>query len=134
MKDYNAILKRIAKKEKESGCPVDGVCDNCAASDSPFCAIRRLYKVDLNGVLGMLDDWDAAHPVKTYAQDFFEKFPNAGYYETLKEGKLPWCCVADVYGENLCPRKIYTKETLTCAADHANNHAACWNRPMPEGE
>lgn len=43
----------------------------------------------------IVDEWVKEHPVKTYAMDFFEKFPNApkGKYGT------PTTCITTIYGD-----------------------------------
>lgn len=42
----------------------------------------------------IVDNWVKEHPVKTYAMDFFEKFPNA------PKGRVgePKTCVNNIYG------------------------------------
>ena len=48
----------------------------------------------------IVDKWVKEHRVKTYAMDFFEKFPNAPKDD---DGK-PKCCRISIYGDNLeCP-------------------------------
>jgi len=59
-------------------------------------------------------------PVKTYAQDFFEKFPNV----SKNSYGVPVSCWACIYPkERLCPK-------IDSPTD--NGCAACWNRPMEE--
>ena len=42
----------------------------------------------------IVDNWVKEHPVKTYAMDFFEKFPNA----PKEDDGTPIPCVEDIYG------------------------------------
>lgn len=62
----------------------------------------------------IIDDWVSKHPVKTYAMDFFEKFPNApkGEKGTPK----------------ICPHQIYPEidADYRCCEDCLK----CWNREM----
>lgn len=54
------------------------------------------------------------HHNKTYAQDFLEKFPNAG----KSESDRPYFCRAQIYGDELeCPNGGCKK---------------CWNEVMPD--
>lgn len=63
----------------------------------------------------IIDKWVAEHPAKTYAMDFFEKFPNA---RKESSGEPSGCgCVGDVYGVD-----------LECCGDCR----FCWNEVMPE--
>lgn len=59
----------------------------------------------------IVEKWAKEHPLKTYAQDFFEKFPNA---PRDRKG-LPI----------LCKKKIYGGE---CSSKCTN----CWNLKMEE--
>ena len=48
----------------------------------------------------IVDKWVSEHPVKTYAMDFFEKFPNA----PKGINRIPKVCWTLVYGDGeLCP-------------------------------
>ena len=60
------------------------------------CGVRDLPD-NTNEIVG---EWVKEHPVKTYAMDFFEKFPNAPKDD---DGK-PKCCRISIYGDKLeCP-------------------------------
>lgn len=60
----------------------------------------------------VIDKWVAEHPVKTYAMDFFEKFPNAP--RTL-DG-IPKICWRHIYGDGkYC-------DSAACMD--------CWNKEM----
>lgn len=77
---------------------------------------RRINGIDIpdyNRILPMLEEWAAAHPVRTYAEDFREKFPNC-----VMENECPAACLSPIYGED--------------AASCGLKCADCWNRPMPD--
>lgn len=62
-----------------------------------------------------LQKWSDEHPVKTYAQDFFEKFPKA---QSNSDGS-PIICKEIIYGgfnNYICAKSCYE----------------CWNEPMEE--
>ena len=62
----------------------------------------------------IVDKWVLKHPVKTYAMDFFEKFPNApkGEKGTPK----------------ICPHQIYPEIDANYRC--CENCLKCWNREM----
>ncbi len=63
----------------------------------------------------IVDKWVAEHPAKTYAMDFFEKFPDA-----LKgENDVPVACRRSFYGN-----KVQDCADINCVE--------CWNREMKE--
>lgn len=64
-----------------------------------------------------LQKWSNEHPKKTYAQDFFEKFPKAQSYS---DGS-PVICRKIIYGEIRPPFEncYYTRACYKC-----------WNEPM----
>ena len=65
-----------------------------------------------NNIDEIVDKWVTEHPVKTYAMDFFEKFPNA----LRGRNGDPQICRNYVYGDgNFCFSK---------------NCAECWNQEM----
>jgi hypothetical protein len=76
--------------------------------------------IDINYFLKCLDDWAAAHPVRTYAMDFFEKFPNA----PRGKGGVP----------KACPRDISSDTGTNCLTLCNDCQKEYWNRPMPDKE
>lgn len=96
-------LKRMCKTYKTcADCPLSMVDVWCLPESLP-------YDVD-----EIVDKWVEEHPVKTYAMDFFEKFPNA-----IKEQKgVPACCFRNVYGND-----------FKCIHDCI----ACWNQEVKNG-
>lgn len=68
----------------------------------------------------IVDDWVKKHPVKTYAMDLFEKFPNA-----LKdEDGLPKFCVEEIYGVKY----------ENCGCGDCHECIKCWNREIKGDE
>ena len=60
----------------------------------------------------IVDKWAEEHPIKTYMQDFFEKFPNA----LKEESSEPKTCVKNIYGIDIDCSKIDCVD--------------CWNQEM----
>lgn len=65
-----------------------------------------------------LQKWSDEHPKKTYAQDFFEKFPKA---QGCSDGS-PF----------VCRRRIYGGECPTDDCYYTGACKNCWNEPMNE--
>ena len=100
-------LKRMCDSYKE--------CDDCPlgymrCGDS----ISALY----DNADEIVDKWVLEHPIKTYAMDFFEKFPNA---RRNKEGTLATL---------VCRKELYSDE-LPCIW-YCGGCTKCWNREMKE--
>ena len=86
-------LKRLCKSFEDicDGCPLHNEIDN-------VCLMLTLERLP-NNVDEIVDKWVEGHPVKTYAMDFFEKFPNA----PKDRNGAPIACWKHVYGnENDC--------------------------------
>ena len=64
----------------------------------------------------VIDKWIEEHPVKTYAMDFFEKFPNAA----RGEKGTPNICQHQIYPEIYADYRCY------------EDCLKCWNREMEE--
>jgi len=120
MKDY----KNIAERMRKAGIWFN-VCRNEDHETSGSSCVTSL-----EDAIDEMDAWDAAHPVKTYAQDFFEKHPNASgtYYEGVL---VPDVCCHTINGVG-CPKFSGDWDGLTCFRYHPREHAECWNRPMKE--
>lgn len=93
--------------------------NNCA--DCPFfgkeikCEIYTAPQLLPHNADEIVDKWVEEHPIKTYAMDFFEKFPNA----SKDRNGVPGCCWKQIYGgENVCTGGF------TCAK--------CWQQEMKE--
>lgn len=61
-------MANAANKEQ---CPMFGFCED---------ALTRIGIEDATKLIETIQKWSDEHPKKTYAQDFFEKFPNAQNY------------------------------------------------------
>lgn len=86
-----------------------------------FCAQKRpVCAKDIKTAMEIVQKWSDEHSKKTYAQDFFEKFPDAPKDEAVK-GKCPWACRIGIYGGG-CPK--IEPEIDSCYE--------CWNEPMEE--
>ena len=81
-------LKRLCKSFEDicDGCPLHNEIDN-------VCLMLTLERLP-NNVDEIVDKWVEEHPVKTYAMDFFEKFPNA----PKDRNGAPIACWKHVYG------------------------------------
>ena len=84
-------------------------CDDCPLND--------MHCVDSVSTLPdstdeIVDDWVSEHPIKTYAMDFFEKFPNA---PKVRNG-VPLACWKHVYGNG-----------NDCGSDGC---IECWNQEI----
>ena len=66
----------------------------------------------------IVDDWVKDHPVKTYAMDFFEKFPNA---PKSKDGE-PKTCI----------QQIYSDVVVSIDECRRRSCAKCWNQEIKE--
>lgn len=69
----------------------------------------------------IVDKWVEEHPIKTYAMDFFKKFPNAkrnGKGTPVSRGAI------------VCRKELYVDE-LPCIW-FSGSCSKCWNREMKE--
>lgn len=96
----------VANAANKEQCPMFGV---CKLTYSKICA------EDIKTAIETVQKWSDEHPKKTYAQDFFEKFPKAPKDELLK-GRCPCTCRRSIYAGK-CPG-------VGCEE--------CWNEPMEE--
>lgn len=96
-------LKRMCKEHFH--------CRDCPFSEVDFC-VPECFPDNADEIA---DKWVAEHPVKTYAMDFFEKFPNA----PRSSDGIPQTCWGHVYGDG-----------KYCSS---NDCTECWNREM-DGE
>lgn len=70
-------------------CPMFGNCED---------ALTKIDIKDATKLIEIMQKWSDEHPKKTYAQDFFEKFPNA---RSNSDG-TPFVCRERIYGGE-CP-------------------------------
>lgn len=110
IENYLRELSRMCDHEGCEDCLIDelgyGSCIDTQAKFTAKC-------------IAIVQRWSDEHPPKTYAQDFFEKFPNA---PTWDEGH-PKACLLLVYGGEAVTGRC---ESIPCSE--------CWNRPIPEVE
>ncbi len=98
-------LKRMCKENND--------CDNCPlGAVIKFCIPEGLF----DNIDGIVDKWVAEHPVKTYAMDFFEKFPDA---RKRADGVTPIVYRRFVYDGNE-------------SCEFIGSCIECWNREMEE--
>ena len=97
----------VANKEQ---CPMFGVCED---------ALTKICAEDVKTAIEIVQKWSDEHPVKTYAQDFFEKFPKA---QSGSDG-TPFVCRKTIYGE------VPPKDERCDRRGACKN---CWNEPMEE--
>ena len=99
----------VANADNKERCPMFGICED---------ALTRICAEDVETAIETVQKWSDEHPKKTYAQDFFEKFPDAPKDEAVK-GKCPWACRIGIYGGG-CPK---IDPEIDCCYE-------CWNEPM----
>ena len=85
-------------------------CENCPMPKKP-CAPEDLP----DNADEIVDKWISEHPAKTYAMDFFEKFPNA----PKDDDGTPKTCWQDTYGDG-----------QYCG--YGDMCTDCWNKEMEE--
>ena len=94
-----------ANKEQ---CPMFEVCDR------PLAEVRA---EEIITAVEILQKWSNEHPKKTYAQDFFEKFPKA---QKNWDG-VPFVCRKRIYGG--------IRSTLE-DCDYTGACYRCWSEPL----
>ena len=94
-----------ANKEQ---CPLFGIC-----GDSP----TRICAKHAEAAIEAVQKWSDEHPKKTYAQDFFEKFPKA---QSNSDG-TPFVCRKRIYGG--------IRSTLE-DCDNTGACYRCWSEPL----
>lgn len=103
--DYLAEYARMCESRA-------GKCTDCPLDFGDFGRCTKTIFNDVPAAKAKIAAWSAAHPWKTYAQDFFSKFPNAPkHYDAT-----PKACRSRVYGDYDCVG-------IGCFS--------CWNRTMP---
>lgn len=92
-------------------------CADCKLSS--FCYTNYdISKKELHRFVKEVGKWAIEHPRKTYAQDFFKKFPEA---KPDKEG-VPRMCRANCYGGSCQHSPVSEVSRVPCKA--------CWNEEM----
>ena len=100
----------VANAANKERCPMFGICED---------ALTRICAEDVEMAIETVQKWSDEHLKKTYAQDFFEKFPKA---QSGLDG-TPFACRKKLYGgvrpnDKRCDRRKACKN--------------CWNEPMEE--
>lgn len=98
----------VANAANKEVCPMFGLCK---------LTYSKIRDKDIKTAIETVQKWSDEQPKKTYAQDFFEKFPKA---RSNSDG-TPFVCRERIYGGE-CP-------VLEC--DECWNKE-CWNEPMEE--
>ena len=94
-------------------CPMYNICRQIKKYGKVFDENKNAKKA-----IEIVQKWSNEHPNKTYAQDFFEKFPKA---QSGSDG-TPFVCRKEIYGGER--PKFDCGYTGTCEN--------CWNEPMEE--
>lgn len=102
-------------KDLKRMCKAYDACIYCPMSEAGCASPNKFY----DNADEIVDKWVSEHPVKTYAMDFLEKFPNARLYGD----KTPTACREFIYN-NGCPRR--TNIVSDCAD--------CWNMEIKEDD
>ena len=105
--DSRATCEATARDKQ---CPLY---DFCELAHSRVCANDAIMAMEA------LQKWRDEHPKKTYAQDFFEKFPKA---QSNSDG-TPFVCRKMIYGG-------IRSTPEDC--DYTGTCENCWNEPMEE--
>lgn len=95
-------VKRMCKSTNCSECPL--------SMGGSMCILVTLP----NNADELVDKWVSEHPIKTYAMDFFEKFPNAQRRSTTG---IPTPCIRVIYSD------FYNQNCLGKCSE-------CWNREI----
>lgn len=111
--DFFAELKRLCNSRTR--CTTD-------AANKEQCPMLGCCIEDATKLVKIIQKWSDEHPKKTYAQDFFEKFPKA----QRKLDGIPFGCRKRIYDG--------TNPTLEDCdyCDYTGTCEECWNEPMEE--
>lgn len=111
------IMKFLKDAQRMCRC-VDN-CDFCKNRSNDTCYITNyLSDDDINEYIESVFEWTNCHPRKTYARDFFEKFPEA---KPDKEG-VPRMCRVNCYGGSCQYSAVSGAGRAPCKD--------CWNEEM----
>ena len=119
--DFFAEAKRLCDSraglcDSRTACTADAANkERCPLFDFCEFTYSKIYIEDAKSAVENLQKWSNEHPKKTYAQDFFEKFPDAPRCKSAN-GRYPSACRKAIY-DGKCPG-------VGCEE--------CWNEPMEE--
>lgn len=105
--DSQVMCDDVAGKER---CPMRGFCGE---------ALTKICVENVKTAIETVQKWSDEHPVKTYVQDFFEKFPEA---QRNQDG-IPFACRKEIYGG---ARRTFEN------CDYTGYCKNCWNEPMED--
>lgn len=111
----NCIMKFL--KDAQRMCKAMS-CEDCKCSSFCYIINHDISKEELHGFVQEIGKWAMEHSRKTYAQDFFEKFPEA---KPDKEG-VPRMCRVNCYGGSCQYSAVAGAGLAPCKA--------CWNEEM----
>ena len=92
--------------------------ERCPLYDFCRLAYSKIYAEDAKMAIESLQKWSNERQKKTYAQDFFERFPDAQKHNSTK-GRYPAACRNTIYGGG-------------CMGAGSSRCWKCWNEPMEE--
>ena len=98
----------VADATNKERCPMFGFCED---------VLTRICAEDVKTAIETVQKWSDEHPKKTYAQDFFEKFPKA---QSGSDG-TPFVCRKRIYGG--------IRSTLE-DCDYTGACYRCWSEPL----
>lgn len=114
--DFFSELKRLC--DSRAGCEADAAnkeqCPMFEVCDRP---LTKICAEDAIKTVEILQKWSNEHPKKTYAQDFFEKFPKA---QSNSDG-TPFVCRKRIYGG---------KHSTLEDCDYTGACYRCWSEPL----
>ncbi len=102
---------RCADADDEEQCPMFDYCEH---------SITTRGTEEITKAIENLQKWSNEHPKKTYAQDFFEKFPKA---QSNSDGTPLFVCRKRIYG-GVPPKSEECDYNGACKN--------CWNEPMED--
>lgn len=106
--------KRMTKVKQSGYCGIN--CSECPlhnGNNGTNYSCHQFERLQPENAIEIVENWAQEHPVKTYAEDFFEKFPDA----PKTSSGTPKALRCGVYGNMKCKHGI-------CAD--------CWNEPIEE--
>lgn len=77
-------------------------CGDCPVYKTDFCTVpaEERSQESAEEIVDLVEQWSAAHPVKTRQSVFLEQYPNA----RIDSQAVIYVCPADAYGDKVCPK------------------------------
>ena len=114
--DFFAEAKRLC--DSRTACEADAANkERCPVFEVCYRQLTKICAEDAIKAVENLQKWSDEHPKKTYAQDFFEKFPKA---QSNSDG-TPFVCRKRIYGG--------IRSTLE-DCDYTGACYRCWSEPL----